>query len=357
MCSSDLVDELLPALWERSNQLETKPLEKLEEWCEEYDITNIEEMLTAVYIAKVVIRRPKVHGLLRSVLYPDLPGAKGLSIRDIDAVLQFGDTLDTFFALLVGTMLHANPNATHEGVAKFVKRFPDATILTTSYDVCLDLALNSASVPYHYVIRGGTKHGGVRLIKMHGSINWFYCENCQGLQMPTVRHMRESTRNQIPYPVAGICCNCDSTTHQFIVPPTAFKYLAYPPIVQVWDEGREAFEKAGMYVVVGYSFSDADDYLAKMLLKALGDDPAKHVVIIDMSQRTIDHFCGYITRHVPMFDKKRIHELVGSGAEIVPKVVETLTEAWAGEGNPGNGRRGKKARPPAASSPDGEQPE
>lgn len=352
-----LVDELLPALWERSNQLETRPLARLQEWCEANDITNIEEMLTGVYIANVLIGRPKVHGLLRSVLYPRLADMEALDIRDVDAVSQFGNTLNTFFSLLVGTMLQAEPNPSHHAVARFVKDVPDATILTTNYDACVDVALDSAGVRYHYVIREAAGDTATRLIKMHGSINWFYCENCQGLQMPTVQDMRESTDKGMPYPVTGMCPTCLATSQQFIVPPTAFKYLAYPPIVQVWDEGREAFETARMYVVVGYSFSDPDDYLAKMLLKAVGDDPEKHVVIVDTSQATIDRFRGYITRHASSFDEKRIHALVGSGAELVPRVVETLLDAWGRAEKPQKRARRKKAAAAAALPSDGSQPE
>ena len=352
-----LVHELLPELWNRSNQLETRPLESLQKWCDLNEITNIEEMLTAVYIANVLIRRPSVHGLLRSMLYPRLAESEPLSIRDVDAVSQFGNTLDTFFSLLVGTMLYAQPNPTHDAVAHFVKDMPGSTILTTNYDACVDLALGSARVPYHYVIREAAGGAAVKLIKMHGSINWFYCENCQGLQMPTVQHMRESTEKGIPYPVTGICPTCHASSRQFIVPPTAFKYLAYPPIVQVWDEGRQAFETARMYVVVGYSFSDPDDYLAKMLLKALGDDCEKHVVVVDTSQATIDRFRGYITRHVPSFDEKRIHALEGSGAELVPRVVQTLLDAWSGAPKPKKRAGRKKAAAPAAAPSDDSQPE
>jgi len=352
-----LVHELLPELWSRSNQLETKPLESLQKWCQVNEITNIEEMLTAVYIARVLIRRPSVHGLLRSVLYPRLAENEPLSVRDIDAVSQFDNTLSTFFSLLVGTMLSAEPNSAHQAVARFVKQVPEATILTTNYDACVDLALDSAGVPYHYVIRGATGDGAIRLIKMHGSINWFYCENCQGLQMPTVQHMRESGANGIPYPVTGVCQTCRASSQQFIVPPTAFKYLAYPPIVQVWDEGRQAFETARMYVVVGYSFSDADDYLAKMLLKALGEQPDKHVVIVDTAKETIDRFRGYITRHARAFDEKRIHDFLGSGADILPRIVDTLVGAWAGVPKPPKTPRRTKAAVPAAPVPDGRQPE
>jgi len=127
--------------------------------------------------------------------------------------------------------------------------------------------------------------------------------------------------------------------------------------VQVWDEGRAAFETARMYVVVGYSLSDADDYLAKMLLKAVGDDPEKHLVIVDTSRATIDRFRDYITRHASSFNEKRIHALEGSGADLVPRVVETLLGAWDGAPKPQKRARRKKAPVAAAPPSDGSQPE
>lgn len=53
------VNELLDELWKKSNRLESKPLSKLEKWCEENNIRNIEELLTAVTLSDFMIRNPK----------------------------------------------------------------------------------------------------------------------------------------------------------------------------------------------------------------------------------------------------------------------------------------------------------
>lgn len=318
------VDELLDQLWTKSKRLETNPLSKLEGWCNDNDIRNIEEMLTGVTIARLVIKNPKVHGILSSVLYPDMKSFKDISIRDVDAVALFDSMVDMFFSLLVGTMLTAPQNAIHDAIVEFAREAPLTKIITTNYDACMDRALYDNKMAYSYVIGGGVQEGALPLIKMHGSINWFYCETCQNVMMPTVETMLESVKRNMPYSVTGMCDNCKALVRQFIIPPTAHKYLDYPPIVQVWDTGRKAFEESKLYVIIGYSFSDPDDYIAKMLLKAVGEDPSKHLIIIDISPDTIGRFKSYIKQHVENFDEKNIHDLQGAAEELTPRVMQAL---------------------------------
>ncbi len=317
------VSEMLVELWKKSNSMENRPLLKLEQWCNENSIVNIEEMLTGVTLSDFMIKNRKVHNLLNSVLYPEFASLKQLSIRDIDSVSSFQSTIDTFFSLMVGTMLDAQPNALHEAIASFASSFGCTYIVTTNYDVCMDQALDNSKIEYSYVI-GSQKKEGMPLVKMHGSINWFYCPSCQNVLMPTVENMRKSIRNNVPYSVTGICPTCTAPTKQFIVPPTTFKFLIYPPIVQVWNAGREIFEKSKFYVIIGYSFSLGDDYITKMLLKAIREDPTKQLVVIDKNAETIEKFRQYLKMHIVRFEDKNFNGFVGSAEVIVPKVLDSL---------------------------------
>jgi hypothetical protein len=113
-------------------------------------------------------------------------------------------------------------------------------------------------------------------------------------------------------------------TKQFIVPPTSYKFLIYPPIVQVWNAGREIFEKSKFYVIIGYSFSLGDDYITKMLLKAIREDPEKQLIIIDKSAETIEKFRNYLKMHLLSFQDKNFHSFVGSAEVTGPKVIDAL---------------------------------
>jgi NAD-dependent SIR2 family protein deacetylase len=324
------VSEMLEELWKKSNQMENKPLSKLEEWCRENKIDNIEEMLTGVTFSDFMIKNRKVHNLLNSVLYPEWGSLKDISIRDVDAVSSFQSMIDTFFSLLVGTMLNAQPNALHEAIANFTKLFGCTSIITTNYDVCMDQALDDSKIGYSYVI-GAKKQESTPLIKMHGSINWFYCQTCQNVLMPTVAHMHQSITNDVPYSVTGMCPVCSASTKQFIVPPTTYKFLIYPPIVQVWNAGREIFEQSKFFVIIGYSFSLGDDYITKMLLRAIREDPQKQLIIIDKSEETIEKFRKYVKRHAVNFEEKNFHAIVGSAEKIGPEVINMLIKKNSSE--------------------------
>ncbi len=317
------VSEMLKELWKKSNRMENRPLAKLEQWCKENNIENIEEMLTGVTLSDLLIKNRKVHNLLNSVLYPEFASLKELTIRDIDSVSSFQSTIDTFFSLMVGTMLYAQPNALHEAIANFSSLFGCAYIVTTNYDACMDQALDNSKVEHSYII-GSQKKEGMPLVKMHGSINWFYCPSCQNVLIPTIENMRQSIKNNVPYSVTGICPICTGPTKQFIVPPTSYKFLIYPPIVQVWNAGRDIFEKSKVYVIIGYSFSTGDDYITKMLLKAIREDPSKQLIIIDKSADTIEKFREYLKMHIVSFHDKNFHAFVDSAEIMGPKVIDAL---------------------------------
>jgi hypothetical protein len=78
-------------------------------------------------------------------------------------------------------------------------------------------------------------------------------------------------------------------------------------------------------VIVGYSFAVADDYIAKMLVKAVGQNPSKNVIVVDIDDKSIDRGKSYIKLHVDAFDeKKTFFPLRGDGSELVPKLIASL---------------------------------
>jgi hypothetical protein len=211
------VDELLPELWKKSSRMETKPLQKLETWCGENGIENIEEMLTAVTISDFIIKSPKVHGPLSSVLYPEWKGLKEVPIRDIDSVLLLGNMLNTFFSLPVGTMLQAKPNTIHKAIAGYAKERKNVDILTTNYDSCVDQALDELGVKYNYVFNMGETANSLSLVKMHGSINWFYCDTRQSVFLPPIETVAEGIKRGYAvsshWDVSALQCTSQSIHH------------------------------------------------------------------------------------------------------------------------------------------------
>jgi thiamine pyrophosphate-dependent acetolactate synthase large subunit-like protein len=124
-----------------------------------------------------------------------------------------------------------------------------------------------------------------------------------------------------------MCRQCNAPVEQFIIPPVAHKYLTHPPIVQVWDRGRKTLEEAKLFVIIGYSFADADDYIAKMLVKSVGQSPDKNIVVIDIDEKAINRCRTFIKLHVDAFDdKKKFFPICGDALHLVPRVLDALSD-------------------------------
>ena len=318
------INELLQELWRTAGRIHPNPLEKLQRWCEETNIKNIEELLTAITISDLIIRNPKVLHLLVSVLYSDSEKLREIPLREIDAILRHEDTVKMFFSLLAGMMLKAEPNAVHRSIAEYAKeKIGVVNIITTNYDCCMEIALKELDVPYHHVLNMPSDAlKRLALVKMHGSVNWFYCDGCERVYFSPI--VRESDNNEVPYPIVGMCRYCNRPITQFIIPPIAYKFLTHPPIIQVWEYGRALLERSKIMVIIGYSFSAADDYIVKMIKKAIREHPNKYVIVINKSPQDITR-CKNMITYVESFDvENNFFPLYGDAAELVPKLVELL---------------------------------
>ena len=205
------VKELLPQLLERARRLDRDDVTKLANFCERQQIDNIEDLLTAAQLATFCSRNPTALSLMNHLLYRGddnrLPfedeaygfyerdfgrrpfrGAqpRGLPVADLSSIAFLQDTLQVLFGLLSSTMLPARPNEAHKAIAAYAKAHPGVSIVTTNYDCCMDLALKDVQRDPKYSSDFANVHvtrdeGGnvCNLIKLHGSLNWYYCETCQ----------------------------------------------------------------------------------------------------------------------------------------------------------------------------------
>jgi len=203
------VDKLLEELWKRARKIGREDLDRLARWCNDRGITNIEDLLTAAYISNFAARNPSITALLDYFIFS---GGRYLSEEeeylfrrrrrtaepDVSSISFLQDTLQTLFGLLTSTMISASPNPTHEAIVNFIKEHPNTSIITTNYDGCMDEALLKKKIPLKGTISGENEDnpGAVRLIKMHGSINWAYCDSCQDVREFDLLELKENVRRR-----------------------------------------------------------------------------------------------------------------------------------------------------------------
>lgn len=338
-----VVSEFLTELWRRAKKLDREDINKLNKWCVEHDISNIEDLLTAAEIANFSTKSSGILALLDYFLYSHSEQTTAYlsterriisrpSIRrqqsDISAVALLQDTLQVLFSLLAEPMLKAQPNSGHEAIADFISKHSKTTIITTNYDGCIDQAIAKKNISCNYLIEhvsNNQENGKARLIKMHGSINWFYCESCQEMYRYNLNDIKESYEKDIlSYPVMGICKNCGGLSRPMITPPLSIKFFRFPPLAGYWDLAQSVFKDAKLILVVGYSFAEADTYITNMINRAMGADNSKQLIIVDLDRSIASKVSERLSNHIDNFNNERVLRAVESCDILLPKLCKSL---------------------------------
>lgn len=143
------------------------------------------------------------------------------------------------------------------------------TFITFNYDLCLDYMFYLLGWPVDY--RLGASHGGVGLLKLHGSLNWAVCPGCKDLYWLDVgRHfgdVRRATASGVglfsSFPDAVLeqsHCGRWHPSEPYIVPPTWNKGGYSEPLQSVWIAAVEELSTAANILVAGYSLPESDHF-------------------------------------------------------------------------------------------------
>lgn len=353
------VKELLPDLLTRARRLDREEVTKLAGFCDDTGIDNIEDLLTAAQISYFCSRNPAILRLVEFLIFREEPspenrpyGRRRRSQVDVSSVAFLQDTLQVLFGLLSSRMLPASPNAGHKAIAAYLREHPQSAIVTTNYDCCMDRALTEAALPLSYLIDFANQESipssvgeATPLIKLHGSLNWFYCETCQEVHWIDIeKTVSDYLEDRASYPVIGVCRDCGGQRRGLLVPPLAMKFDVAPPLNPLIDRAATAFAHAGLIVVVGFSFADADLYISRMLSKAMQGSESTRLLIFDPDLKVVEKVKRQFAVRIPKFDSTRILWVRGDCAETLPKFLsgelykpETATAETrkAGEGQTG----------------------
>ena len=184
----------------------------------------------------------------------------------------------------------------------------DFTVVSLNYDVIIDntiLALNESRAnmcmpdygvdlstpPYiRSVMTRGTRG---RLYKIHGSLNWLYCEKCHRLDLFISEGMRtlkalDELYNQLEekggYSCRGTPCrnkSCDGFVSPILVSPTFAKDYENPHIKRVWQQAESAMKQCDRAVFIGYSLPDDDVEVAMLLKRGLGHLTSDRITVVE----------------------------------------------------------------------------
>ena len=329
------VKELLPELLRRARRLDQEQVTSLADFCDRQHIDNIEDLLTAVQISAFCSRNPGILSLVEFQLFShDSPNSlqrramRGLMRTDVSSVAYLQDTLQVLFGLLSNLMLPASPNEGHRAIVDYLRDKPHTPIVTTNYDCCIDRALISNSIPFTYTVDFDNPHvlpspsdADASLIKLHGSLNWFYCETCQKVRLIDIEQTVENYIHQRgEYPIISVCNECGGQRRGLLVPPHAMKFDVAPPLQSLIATAASCFERSSLIVVIGFSFADADLYISRMLIKAMQASTKTKLMIIDPDPGVTEKVRRKFEAQIPDFNsRERILTIEGDCSEVLPQ--------------------------------------
>ena len=245
-------------------------------------------------------------------------------MADLSSVFLLQDTLQVLFGLLSNLMLPAKPNFAHTSIAKYIKRFPNTPIVTTNHDCCMDIALDGAHICQNYCLEfeNAPNTSVARkcdLTKLHGSLNWYYCETCQEVQLVNTRQTIDNfVRDIFPYPVIGICKGCGGQRRGLLIPPLSMKFDVAPPLSSLLNKAQKSFENSDVIIVVGFSFADADVYISRILSKSMQKKASQKLSVVDPDYKIAEKISRKLQANIPNFSSDRVISIPEECTKFLP---------------------------------------
>lgn len=158
-------------------------------------------------------------------------------------------------------------------------------LISTNYDLLADNAIidNTAYCDYGFGYKNPSYDHSIRILKVHGSLNWLYCPVCKQIKVgKKEKTMISAELNQI----GKQCTYCKSTLCSIVVPPTYYKDMSNPYLQKVYEEAERELLDAKEIIFCGYSFPDADMHIKYMLKRAEMNSMRKHPLKIKVINKS-----------------------------------------------------------------------
>lgn len=156
------------------------------------------------------------------------------------------------------------------------KKLNKTVFISLNYDIIIDNSLMDLYPDYHldYGIdftnfekdndwKRPESEKAVRLYKLHGSLNWLYCQTCISIRL-TPKEKKAATLVIKPQK----CDVCKGNMIPIIIPPTFFKIMSNFYLQLIWRKTETVLQQAKRIIFCGYSFPDADIHIKYLLKRA-----------------------------------------------------------------------------------------
>lgn len=247
------------------------------------ELTNIESLFGVIEMARVINK---------------LDSYSLEEIKDIreSLVTLIVKTLEKTIVLPVENQ-NVTPPRSYRNFVELVndKGIGDCSIITFNYDLALDYACHWMNTDVNYCLDKKASRS-VKLLKLHGSINWARCTDCQEIIPFTLDkyfHRRSwniigGTKTALLNVSDNLQSLADYHEHKefeknpVIVPPTWNKTEYHGTLTNVWNQAAQELSEARNIYVFGYSLPESDSFFRYLFaLGTIGDSRIRRFWVFD----------------------------------------------------------------------------
>lgn len=222
------------------------------------------------------------------------------------------------------------------------------SVISTNWDILLDNAIYNAIkrteelgvVDYCCYISSYDKHdetvkpgleilgkGGfnVKLLKLHGSLNWLQCPRCHRIYVKFNQKIAMNPFSDIDKPS---CIHCNNnfgelSSHNLnanLIMPTFLKDLSNPQYKIIWQNAGIELSEAKKIVFIGYSLPQAD-FEMRQLLSRMVDNETEIEVVNWKNQKNPEVYNSLITGFKQFFGRE-ILEFEHGTSKYIKKITQ-----------------------------------
>lgn len=182
---------------------------------------------------------------------------------------------------------------------QFIDKTPASSLfLSLNYDTLIDHSIVRKYHNINYGIQFSKVHSSIdlnrnnlspTLLKLHGSINWLFCPNCQTFYCYLGNHEIRKIFNQSP----EVCHYDQAYLKGILISPTWRKNYNLAPISLMWIKAGKLLRDVKKITFVGYSLSDIDMKVIYLLKRSLFNNrhnPCIEVVDPDPTEKVFDRY-------------------------------------------------------------------
>lgn len=257
------------------------------------DIQNVEVLFSALDMGLLLHK------------YPDKDRESTIAtIESLKKVIAITLEQTLEFAGVPGSLSAPKP---YPAFAQLLKELLDTghrvSVITFNYDIALDYALDQESIEIDY--RLGEAVRGIKVLKLHGSLNWSFRDNESKVVAWPIRLIvsKFTFPPQLPgryklyhhLPVTSVLPKLHSlsesySSEPFIVPPTWNKAEHNKGLELVWAAAATELESAEFIYIIGYSLPSTDTFFHYLYALGTVGSPFERICIYNPDGKVHQRF-------------------------------------------------------------------